>query len=146
MLPYSYVSKLTHNLNRGKNSHKMWTTCIIFRNLPRDNNHPLGENSPNLVTLFPNPAVSETSSVRKWFDHADGRNAQTFDDDVWPVCQHSPSSIFLTNVSQRSTIGLHICTCYDQLPHEAAKTCLRCTVVTRAKMLFLRKKALLPSR
>jgi hypothetical protein len=29
----------------------MWATSVIFMKLPNANNHPLGENSPNLVTL-----------------------------------------------------------------------------------------------
>jgi hypothetical protein len=31
----------------------MWATSIIFIQLPKANNRPLGENSPNLVTLGP---------------------------------------------------------------------------------------------
>jgi hypothetical protein len=30
----------------------MWAASVIFMNLPKENNHPLGENSPNLVTLL----------------------------------------------------------------------------------------------
>jgi hypothetical protein len=29
----------------------MWATSVIFKKLPKANNHPLGENDPNLVTL-----------------------------------------------------------------------------------------------
>jgi hypothetical protein len=29
----------------------MWATLLIDLNLPKVNNHPKGENSPNLVTL-----------------------------------------------------------------------------------------------
>jgi hypothetical protein len=29
----------------------MWVTSVIFTELPKANNPPLGENSPNLVTL-----------------------------------------------------------------------------------------------
>jgi hypothetical protein len=28
----------------------MWATSVIFKQLPKGNNHPLGENSPYLVT------------------------------------------------------------------------------------------------
>jgi hypothetical protein len=38
---------------------KMRTTFVIFRKLPKENNHPFGENSPNLVTLLPNKAFSQ---------------------------------------------------------------------------------------
>jgi hypothetical protein len=31
----------------------MWATSVIFRKLAKENNHPLGEKSPNLVTLIP---------------------------------------------------------------------------------------------
>jgi hypothetical protein len=30
----------------------MWATSVIFKKLPKVNNHPLGENSSNLVTLM----------------------------------------------------------------------------------------------
>jgi hypothetical protein len=29
----------------------MWATSVIYQKLPKDNNRPMGENSPNLVTL-----------------------------------------------------------------------------------------------
>jgi hypothetical protein len=29
----------------------MWDTSVIFKKLPNVNNHPMGEYSPNLVTL-----------------------------------------------------------------------------------------------
>jgi hypothetical protein len=29
----------------------MWATSAIFENLPIVDNHPMGENTPNLVTL-----------------------------------------------------------------------------------------------
>jgi hypothetical protein len=29
----------------------MWATSVIFGKLPKVNNRPLGENSPNLITL-----------------------------------------------------------------------------------------------
>jgi hypothetical protein len=32
----------------------MWATSAIFMQQPKKRNHPLGENSPNLVTLPPN--------------------------------------------------------------------------------------------
>jgi hypothetical protein len=30
----------------------MWATFVIFKKLPKANNHQMGENSPNLVTLM----------------------------------------------------------------------------------------------
>jgi hypothetical protein len=35
-----------------KRSKKIWTIFVI-KKLPKVNNHPSGENSPNLVTLLP---------------------------------------------------------------------------------------------
>jgi hypothetical protein len=40
--------------NFGKSSTKIWTTFVIFEKLSKVNNRPLGENSPNLVTLLSN--------------------------------------------------------------------------------------------
>jgi hypothetical protein len=40
-----------HIFNHKKIGQKMWAIFLIFKNLPKVNNHPLGENSPNLVTL-----------------------------------------------------------------------------------------------
>jgi hypothetical protein len=36
----------------GKKKPKLLATSVIIEKLPKVNNHPLGENSPNLVTLF----------------------------------------------------------------------------------------------
>jgi hypothetical protein len=36
----------------------MWASSIIFMILPKVNNHSLGENSPNPVTLFPVKLIS----------------------------------------------------------------------------------------
>jgi hypothetical protein len=36
----------------GKSSTNMWATSVIFKRLPKVNNHLLGENSPNLITLI----------------------------------------------------------------------------------------------
>jgi hypothetical protein len=35
-----------------KNGPTIWATFVIFKNHPRVNNRPTGENSPNLVTLI----------------------------------------------------------------------------------------------
>jgi hypothetical protein len=47
-----FSSKLTHNHNRGKSSPEMRAVFVIFVKLPIVNFQPLGENSPNLVTLM----------------------------------------------------------------------------------------------
>jgi hypothetical protein len=38
-------------LTVGKSSTKMWATFVISKQLLKIKNHPMGENSPNLVTL-----------------------------------------------------------------------------------------------
>jgi hypothetical protein len=44
--------KLMLILNLWKSSQEMWATAsVIFKNMPKVNNHPTAENSPNLVTL-----------------------------------------------------------------------------------------------
>jgi hypothetical protein len=52
-----FLSKSIHELNRGKSGPKMWAT--FFQKTSEENNHPMGENSPNLVTL----TVSHTGST-----------------------------------------------------------------------------------
>jgi hypothetical protein len=34
-----------------KSSAKLCSPFVIYKNLPKENNHPTGKNSPNLVTL-----------------------------------------------------------------------------------------------
>jgi hypothetical protein len=46
-----------------KSSLKMCATFVIFRTLPKVNNSPMGENSYNLVTLFPRKKWGEDFSV-----------------------------------------------------------------------------------
>jgi hypothetical protein len=50
--PTHYISILTRNRYHGKWNPKESATFVILTNLLEVNNHPLGENSPNLVTLF----------------------------------------------------------------------------------------------
>jgi hypothetical protein len=41
-----------HNQKRGKNiKFEICATSVIFKKLPKVNNRPMSENSPNLVTL-----------------------------------------------------------------------------------------------
>jgi hypothetical protein len=46
-----FVKKFIHSLNRGKSGPDMWAASVIFKLLAKVNNHPMGKNSPNLVTL-----------------------------------------------------------------------------------------------
>jgi hypothetical protein len=39
------------NFTIEKSSPEILATFVIFKKLSKENNHPLGENSPNLVTL-----------------------------------------------------------------------------------------------
>jgi hypothetical protein len=57
----SFLKKIAQNvaqnttlvkINAQRRSTKMWATSIIFGKLPKENNHPLGENSSDLVTLL----------------------------------------------------------------------------------------------
>jgi hypothetical protein len=47
----NFLSKLLHNFYHGKSSQNWWATLLIFNELPKEKNRPLGENSMNLVTL-----------------------------------------------------------------------------------------------
>jgi hypothetical protein len=39
------------NFYRGKKKPNTWAISVIFKKVPKVNNHPIGKNSPNLVTL-----------------------------------------------------------------------------------------------
>jgi hypothetical protein len=78
MSPKTFFPKLTHPFFRGKNGPKIWATSVIFQKLPKNNNHPIGKNSPNLVTLLlcsgqptlhfiSRPANEEPPSCKKMF-------------------------------------------------------------------------------
>jgi hypothetical protein len=41
-----YGSILIHNLPREKSCSKMWPNTVIYKILPKENNRPIGENSP----------------------------------------------------------------------------------------------------
>jgi hypothetical protein len=40
-----------HTFYRGKSSHIICAISVIFTKIPEVMSHPMGENSPNLVTL-----------------------------------------------------------------------------------------------
>jgi hypothetical protein len=42
----------------------MWSTSVIFIKLPKVNSHPMGENSPDLVTLLGDKAVGNGTTRR----------------------------------------------------------------------------------
>jgi hypothetical protein len=39
------------SVTEEKCSPKIYATAVIFKTLPKENNRPIGKNSPNLVTL-----------------------------------------------------------------------------------------------
>jgi hypothetical protein len=43
----------------------LWTTSVM-KNMPKINNHPVGENCPNLVTLVTHKRRQNESKHRKW--------------------------------------------------------------------------------
>jgi hypothetical protein len=51
-----------YNFYHGKSSLKLRAISVIFKKLPKVNNHPMGENSPNLVTLL---GPNKTSRPKK---------------------------------------------------------------------------------
>jgi hypothetical protein len=53
MWPNPFLVK-KHNFCGGRK----WITSVLFKKLPKENNHPTGENSPNLVTLIAIPSRS----------------------------------------------------------------------------------------
>jgi hypothetical protein len=52
----------------AKRSPQIWATVEIFKKLPKVNNRPKGENSPDLVTLFRSNSWSRTEIENKYFD------------------------------------------------------------------------------
>jgi hypothetical protein len=46
-----------------KSSSKIWATFLFLQKLPKENNRPLGENSPNLVALIP---AKNRSRIKEW--------------------------------------------------------------------------------
>jgi hypothetical protein len=53
MDPHPFFFKInTLKFNFVKMSRNIWYTTIIFKELPKENNYPIVEISPNLVTLF----------------------------------------------------------------------------------------------
>jgi hypothetical protein len=78
------MSKLMHNLNRGKSSSQMWATFVIFIKLPKDNNRPLGENSPNLgpMLCFFKYFRRKIQQKMAFFDSKQSKIKQKFDNNI----------------------------------------------------------------
>jgi hypothetical protein len=49
----------------GKSSQKIRATSILFKKLPKVNNHPIGENWPNLVTLAWTPPLPDFDGQKR---------------------------------------------------------------------------------
>jgi hypothetical protein len=62
--PIHCLSKLIHNFCSGEKKAKMRSTSVIFIKLPKVNSHPMGENSPDLVTLLGDKAVGNGTTRR----------------------------------------------------------------------------------
>jgi hypothetical protein len=43
----------------------MWATSVMLKQLPKVNSHPIGENSPNPVTLVRTKIFQEDETMRK---------------------------------------------------------------------------------
>jgi hypothetical protein len=55
-----------HNLNHGENFNKMWASSVISKKkLPKIDNHAMGENSLNLVTLLQGPYSNNVGNLRR---------------------------------------------------------------------------------
>jgi hypothetical protein len=63
------LSKLARN-TAAKSGKTFSATCLIFIKLPKVNNHPIGEKSPNLVTLIGHLPASTKRVVHRHYWHA----------------------------------------------------------------------------
>jgi hypothetical protein len=52
----------------NKSSPKLWASSVIFKKLPKEHNQPMGENSPNLVTMVEN-AIKKYQTHAAWSVH-----------------------------------------------------------------------------
>jgi hypothetical protein len=59
-LPYPFLGKLWHNLNGGKSSPEFLSTSVIYNEVPKANNYPICEKSPDLVTLDYVPSSTQS--------------------------------------------------------------------------------------
>jgi hypothetical protein len=65
--PNPFLVNLTFNFYLGKRQH--WATFVFLKKVPKESNRPVGENSPNLVTLcmtrlFAEPLVFGLSTAK----------------------------------------------------------------------------------
>jgi hypothetical protein len=60
-----------NNLYRGKSSPRISATSVIFKPLPKENNIPIRENSPNLVTLAASKVFLSLSFLNMFFRSAE---------------------------------------------------------------------------
>jgi hypothetical protein len=67
--PTHLLSKCLHYFYLRKSSQKTLVVSISFIKLPKVNNDPIGQNSPNLVTLSKSPKMfSDCKSTTYWHD------------------------------------------------------------------------------
>jgi hypothetical protein len=78
MSPNPFFVKI--NLGFKVGSPKMWATFVIYKKCPKKKNHPMCENSPNLVTLSGSLTLSSPSRL--------GRRRQQFCSHLAPECTY----------------------------------------------------------
>jgi hypothetical protein len=49
--------------SEDKSSLQIWATSVIFKKLPKENNRPIGNYSPNLVTLGKEHLVKKSADL-----------------------------------------------------------------------------------
>jgi hypothetical protein len=66
----NFLYNFLYNFTVVESSSKIWATFVIYTKQPKLNNRPIGENSPNLVTLGCNHFyVSFPFSTKMQFFH-----------------------------------------------------------------------------
>jgi hypothetical protein len=56
--PIHFLLKVIDKFYRGKSSPVICASSLIFTKLPKVNSHPIGKNSPNLVTLIHSQCIT----------------------------------------------------------------------------------------
>jgi hypothetical protein len=80
-----FLSKLRHNLYHGKNSPSIWATHVIFWKVLIVNNRTIGENLPNVVTLFVKTASTVLNITLKNLKHSPQKCSP-----LYRACCHYP--------------------------------------------------------
>jgi hypothetical protein len=70
----------------GKSGPTIWASFVIFKKLPKVNTHPIGEKSPNLVTLL-SIKVGPFLRVMLGSAKSNFRKKETFVHGDWIFCK-----------------------------------------------------------